>query len=170
MKPKFKRHFRVYLVNEHYGLLATIDDDKDVIVYSDGKTAAGNDTIETTINYFGSYQNPNIKISMMRRDYSSVESYTYNDVNINNYFDISSTTFSDTSQLDRTDLFDVTTMTINKDALVDHISSGDMGVYRLTLKLKPGVDLPTGTYRIMYNLYNGDKPVGDVYTYIIIKD
>ena len=162
--------FRVNLVNEHYGLLATVDDDKDVIVYSDGKTSGGNDTIETTINYFGSYQNPNIKISLKRRDYSTVNSYAYNDVNFADYFDVSLTSFSDTSQLDRTDLFDSSTMTIKKEALLNHITSADMGTYRLTLKLKPGVDLPTGTYRIMYNLYNSNKVVGDVYTYIIIKD
>ena len=162
--------FRVNLVNEHYGLLATIDDDKDVIVYSDGKTSGGTDTIETTVNYFGSYQNPNIKISLKRRDYTTVKSYTYNDVNFADYFDVSLTSFSDTSQLDRTDLFNSSTMTIKKEALVSHVSSADMGIYKLTFKLKQGVDLPTGTYRIMYNLYNGDKVVGDVYTYIIIKD
>ena len=80
------------------------------------------------------------------------------------------TTSYSVDQLDRTDLFDSSTMTIMKEALLNHITSADMGTYRLTIKLKPGIDLPTGTYRIMYNLYNGNKLVGDVYTYIIIKD
>ena len=162
--------FRVNLVNENYGLLSTIDDDKDVIVYSDGKTSGGTDKIEVTMNYFGSYQNPNIKISLKRRDYSTVSNNDYNDVNIADYFDVSSTTFTDTSQLDRTDLFNTSTLTINKNALLNHINSGNMGIYKLSFKLKNTGNLPTGTYRIAFTLYNGDKEIGDVYSYIIIKD
>ena len=61
-------------------------------------------------------------------------------------------------------------MTISKDALLNHLNSGHMGVYNLSLKLKNTGNLPTGTYRIVYTLYNGTKEIGDVYSYIIIKD
>lgn len=162
--------FRVNLVNENYGLLSTIDDDKDVIIYSDGKTSGGTDKVEVTLNYFGSYTNPNVKVSLMRRDYTSVNSYSYNDVNMADYFDLSSTTFSDTSQLDAVNLFDTSTMTISKNALINHINSSSMGNYKLSFKLKNTADLPTGTYRLVFTLYNGNKEIGDVYSYLIIKD
>ena len=86
------------------------------------------------------------------------------------YFDLSSTTFSDTSQLDAVNLFDTSTMTISKDALINHINSSSMGNYKLSFKLKNTADLPTGTYRLVFTLYNGNKEIGDVYSYLIIKD
>jgi len=61
-------------------------------------------------------------------------------------------------------------LTINKNALLNHINSGNMGIYKLSFKLKNTGNLPTGTYRIAFTLYNGDKEIGDVYSYIIIKD
>ena len=109
-------------------------------------------------------------VLLKRRDYTTVNSYTYNDVNIADYFDLSSTTFSDTSQLDAVNLFDTSTMTISKNALLNHINSGTMGNYKLSFKLKNTGNLPTGTYRLVFTLYNGTKEIGDVYSYLIIKD
>ena len=163
--------FRVNLVNENYGLLSSIDDDSDVIVYSNGKTSGGHDKIGVTVNYFGSYTNPNVRISLKRRDYTTVNSYTYNDVNIADYFDVSNITFTDTSQLNVTGLFDNNTLTIKKEALLNHLNSGNMGAYNMTFKLKnSATPYVTGTYRLVFTLYNGDREIGDVYSYIVIKD
>ena len=163
--------FRVNLVNENYGLLSTIDHDSDVIVYSNGKTSGGHDKVDVTLNYFGSYANPNIRVSLKRRDYTTVSSYSYNNVNIADYFDISNITFTDMSQPSITGLYNNNTLTISKDALLNHVNSGNMGTYKMSFKLKTTANpYVTGTYRLVFTLYNGDREIGDVYSYIVIKD
>ena len=162
--------FRLNLVNEKYGLNSEIAEESDTIIYKNGKTTGGEDTVDIDLSYFGSYVDPSIKVSLMRRSYSSINSYDYEEADISKIFDLSSTAFSDNSNLTATDLFDTSTMTIKSDALVGHGDSGEMGTYRISFKLRDDIELKTGTYRIMFTLYNGNHDVGDVYTYIIIKN
>ncbi len=162
--------FRVNLVNEKYGLNSVISEQSDTIVYKNGKTTGGEDVVDLDLYYFGSYANPSIKVSLMRREYDEINSYDYNEVNINTLFDLNNTTFTDLSDVTATDIFDVSTMTIKKSALTDHPDSASMGNYHLSLKLRNDVELTTGTYKIKFTLYNGTHEVGDVYTYIIVKN
>jgi hypothetical protein len=162
--------FRVNLVNEKYGLNSAISEQSDTIVYKNGKTTGGEDVVDLDLYYFGSYANPSIKVSLMRREYDEINSYDYNEVNINTLFDLNNTTFTNLSDVTATDIFDVSTMTIKKSALTGHPDSASMGNYHLSLKLRNDVELTTGTYKIKFTLYNGTHEVGDVFTYIIVKN
>ena len=133
--------------NTIYGLVATANDGDLVINKDTGINDNETNTITFNINYSSGLLNPNLRISLYRRDYDEVYSKRYNLVDIKDYF---SDTFEDTNLDNIYMLFNPPTSTMTK-----------------TLHLKN--NLVSGTYKVLFSLYDNDTFIGSVYKYIVIK-
>lgn len=135
------------IINSSYGLKVSTPDKTKIINKETGETLNKNNSISTTVEYSSSLSAPNIAISLYRRDYTEEFSRSYNLVDLKDYVTTSLTPTR------REKEYVVSTNPIDK---VTHV---------LTLNQ----NLVTGTYKIVYKLYDGNSYVGEVYEYMIIK-
>ena len=138
---------QVKIINFAYGLKATTNDKAKIVDKETGYTENGNNTIATTLKYSSSLSNPYIALSLYRRDYSDVYLQNYNLVDLKDYV---STILTSTS---REKEYEVSTNPLPS------------ATYYLNLK----ENLVTGTYKLVYKLYDGNTYIGEVYEYLIIK-
>ena len=133
--------------NTIYGLVVTANDGELVINKDSGKNDNNTNTMTFNINYSSGLLNPNLRISLYRRKYDEVYSNSYELVDIKDYV---------SDELENTNLqkvymlFDPPESTMNT-----------------TLHLKE--HLTTGTYKVVFTLYDNDTRIGEVYKYIVIK-
>ena len=133
--------------NTIYGLVAIANDGELIIDKETGLNDLETNTITFNINYSSGLLNPNLRISLLRRDYDEVYSNKYNLVDIKDYF---SDEFTE-SNLDKIyTIFNPPTSTMTK-----------------ILHLKD--NLVSGTYKVMFELYDNNTLIGSVYKYIVIK-
>lgn len=136
--------FRV--LNTLYGLDIDMRDEMMVIDKDTGNTLLGNNKLVYLVNYDSLLDNPSIRVSLFRRDYDSVYANSYSKVDLLDYVSNS------------------------------YVKSGDMEYILLN---NPGSstnifmdlrdNLVTGTYRLVFGIYDGDKRIGEVYRYLFIK-
>ena len=107
----------------------------------------GNNSVSVTLRYSSSLSNPNVAISLYRRDYSEVFSQNYNLVDLQDYIE--------------------TTLTEKKREKEYEVSNNPSETTTYFLYLKE--NLVTGTYKLVYKLYDGNEYVGEAYEYVIIK-
>ena len=115
--------------------------------YETGKTQSGSNSLNVTLEYSSSLSNPNVAISLYRRDYSEIYSQNYTLVDLKDYVST------------------ILTATPREKEYV--VSTGPLptATYYLTLK----DNLVTGTYKLVYKLYDGNTYIGETYEYMIIK-
>ena len=99
-----------------------------------------------TIHYTSGLSNPNLRISMYRRNYDEVYSSAYEKVDIKDYVTNTLIDRGDYNYL----LFDNPHET-------------------QTLFLYTRESLKSGTYKIVFSLYDDNTYIGEVYQYVIIK-
>lgn len=137
----------IRVINFAYGLKVITPDKAKIVDYKTGNTISGNNSIAVTLKYSSSLSNPNIALSLYRRDYSEVISQKYNLVDLADY---------------------VTTNLISTGREKEYeISTSPLESVTYYLYLKE--NLVTGTYKLVYKLYDGDTYVGEAYEYLIIK-
>lgn len=136
----------ITIISSMYGLKVDLPEQSLVIDKVTGKGDNDNNAMVFTINYSSGLADPNLRISMYRRKYDEVYSREYEKVDIKDYVE--------NDLLDRGDynylIFENPTET-----------------QLLFLYMKE--NLMSGTYKIVFSLYDGDIYIGDVYKYIIIK-
>ena len=137
----------VTIINFAYGLKATTQDRSKIVDAKTGQTVNGSNTISTTLEYSSSLSNPNITLSLYRRDYTEVFSQDYTLVDLKDY--VSSILTSTNKEKE----YEVSTNPLS------------VGTYYLILN----ENLITGTYKLVYKLYDGNTYIGEVYEYMIIK-
>lgn len=137
----------ITVINELYGLNATIDDNSSIIDAETGFNQKGEAALEYVIDYHSGLENPNIRLQMFRREYTSTFSTDFELVDLQDYI---SANLSSTSN--------------EKEYLI--LSDPEQN-NSLILLLKS--NLLTGTYRLDFNLYDGNVFIGRVSRYIIIK-
>lgn len=137
----------VRIINFAYGLKVVTQDKAKIIDNETGNTSGGNNSIVTTLQYESSLNNPNIAVSLYRRDYTEVFSQKYNLVDLSEY------------------LTNTLTPTLREKEYV--VSTNPVATTTYFLYLKE--NLVTGTYKLVYKLYDGDIYIGEVYEYMIIK-
>ena len=131
----------ITIINSKYGF--KVDIDPETVVFD-----SDNDkNLEFTITYTSLLDNPNIRISMYRRKYDQVYDTNYELVDLQDYVKFALTTTSNTSEY----------------KLID----GPRPTNQMELAMDTG--LLTGTYRLVFKLYDNDTLIGDVIDYIIIK-
>lgn len=137
----------VKIINFAYGLKVITPDKAKIINHETGETASGSNSLSTTLKYSSSLSNPNIAVSLYRRDYSDVFSLNYTIVDLKDYV--------------------TTSLTPTKREKEYEVSTKPVESITYFLLLKP--NLVTGTYKLVYKLYDGDTYVGEAYEYFIIK-
>ena len=122
--------------------------EKQVIINKEtGKNLNGNNTEVFNYKYSSVLSNPEIHISLKRRNYNTVFSTQYDLVDIKDYF---TNEFTSTS--------------IEKEYLLTKNPSDNTNLFLTT---KP--NLVSGTYKVVFSLYDGTNYIGEVYQYLIIK-
>ena len=137
----------VTIINFAYGLKVTTQDKAKIVDNETGLTVAKSNTISTTLQYSSSLSNPNIAISLYRRDYSEIYSQNYTLVDLKDYVST------------------ILTATPREKEYV--VSTGPLPTATYYLSLKD--NLVTGTYKLVYKLYDGNTYIGETYEYMIIK-
>ena len=135
------------IINTDYGLSAEIDDNSVLIDKTTGKTKNDNNELNFAIGYQAEFTDPEIHISLYRRDYSSIYSSTYNLVDLTEY--VTNT---------------LTTTTVANEYLV---TDNPQSTQNFVLNLKENIK--SGTYKIVFSLYDGGNYIGNVEKMIIIK-
>ena len=107
----------------------------------------GNANFMSKIEYSSGLQNPNIAVSLYRRDYSDIYSERYNLVDFADYV---KTYVSPTAR--------------EKEYVVSVKPAKEFNVAYV---LKD--NLVSGTYKLVYKLYDNNTYVGEAYEYIVIK-
>ena len=137
----------VRIINSSYGLKITTEDKLKIVDKDTGFTMNGNANFMSKIEYSSGLQNPNIAISLYRRDYSDIYSERYNLVDFADYV---KTYVSPTAR--------------EKEYVVSVKPAKEFNVAYV---LKD--NLVSGTYKLVYKLYDNNTYVGEAYEYIVIK-
>ena len=113
-----------------------------------GLTLNGTNSILTNVEYSSGLENPNIAYSLYRRDYTD------------DYF---------SQKYNLVDLADYTTNLLTKTKREKEYILTENPISNVNYYLYLKENLVTGTYRIVYKLYDGDTYIGEVYEYMIIR-
>ena len=135
------------IINSAYGLKVTSTDNSKIINKDTGYTLNGNNSLVMNIEYSSALSNPNIAVSLYRRDYSETYSQEYTLVDLKDY------------------VSDLLTATSREKEYV--ISKNPLSSFTKYLSLK--TNLKTGTYKLVYKLYDRNVYVGEAYEYLVIK-
>lgn len=181
--------FPFELLNNQYGLIVEIPPVQVTHDVNTGKDKEGSREIIYTVNTKNGLANPNLKISLQRRTYGGVYDTTYTNVDLANiaealYKDDSNTNLINTNNCFSSYDPDNNASTNNSVCLMynlgDIAKNLDGDTYTFTMTLRDG---PTdseindknnskwksGTYRVVYSMYDGNSLVGEVYEYLIIR-
>ena len=130
-----------------YGLKVDISDKLVIINGKTGYTLNKNNVLLFKYNYSSVLNNPNIRVSLYRRDYSSIYSTNYELVNLKDYI---TNNYQDTSNE-------------NEYLLTDNpVDNTEVFMY-----LKD--NLKTGAYKMTFSLYDSNSYIGKVDQNLIIK-
>ena len=135
------------LINSAFGLKVTTSDGDKIVDKETGVTSDGNNSVVINLGYSSALANPNIAVSLYRRKYIDIYSQEYELVDLKDY---TSNTLVSTKR--------------EKEYVISENPLTNTN-YFLTLKQ----NLMTGTYKLVYKLYDGDTYVGEAYDYMIIK-
>ncbi len=133
--------------NTLYGLKVTADNSQLLINKETGITEDGTNAIAFNLEYSSGLLNPNLRISLHRREYDEVYQDTYTLVDFKDFF---TNDFVTTNREKFYMLFDT-----------------PQSVMSTVFYLKD--NLTSGTYRVQFSLFDNDTYIGEVHKYIIIK-
>lgn len=135
------------IINSAYGLKVTNKDISKIINRKTGMNENGNNMVTCTIEYSSKFKNPRITVSLYRRDYSEEFSQEYELVDIQDY---------------------VQNTLIRTNTEKEYVMSNDPQA-TTTKTYMMNENLMTGTYKIVYKLYDESIYVGEAFDYIVIK-
>ena len=135
------------IINADYGLSAELDDNSVLIDKTTGFTKNNDNVLDFAIGYQAEFENPRISVSLYRRKYDTI-------------YD---------SEYVLTDLAEYVTNTLVKTKIDKEYSVTDNAQTTQNYILNLKENLITGTYKIVFSLYDGDNYIGNVEKMIIIK-
>ena len=135
------------IINADYGLSAELDDNSVLIDKTKGFTKNNDNVLDFAIGYQAEFENPRISVSLYRRKYDTI-------------YD---------SEYVLTDLAEYVTNTLIKTKIDKEYSVTDNAQTTQNYILNLKENLITGTYKIVFSLYDGDNYIGNVEKMIIIK-
>lgn len=136
----------INIINGAYGLKVWFDDKTKIIDKKTGNTLYGNNTLLSHINYSSSLSNPIITVSLERRDYTNIYSLNYNKLDLKEFMTNSLDMFKENEYI---------------------VSTSPQANSTFFLNIKPQVK--TGTYKLVYKLYDNNTYIGDAIEYFIVK-
>ncbi len=137
----------VTIINGTYGLKAKIDDNMKIIDKETGKNLNNNKSLIVNLKYTSSLEKPKITVCLQRRNYETIYDLGYETVDLAEYI---------SDSLD-------TTKTANEYLLTNKPAANINYFYTLKENLK------TGTYKLVFKLYDDNTYIGEVYDYFIVK-
>lgn len=139
---------KIYIINSFYGLKVSTEDNLKIVDDKTGNTQKGNNYYTTQIEYSSGLAHPNIAMSLYRREYGSdIYSQDYNLVDLKDY---------------------VTNTLTNTNNEKEYLVS-DNPIHTSFNYLNFKENLVTGTYKLVFKLYDGNNFIGEAYEYFIIK-
>ena len=136
------------IINKIFGLKVVTFDQMKIINKDTGITEYGTNALNVDIDYQSALNNPKINMHLERRKYDSKYQREYEKVDLRDY---------------------VSTMLIDTNQNLEYVVSTSPVNGKRTQFLNLKENLKTGTYRFVVSLYDGNKLIGKVYDYIIIK-
>ena len=137
----------ITVINEKYGLNSTASEHSVIFNAETGLNQLGEKQLSFDIAYHSGLENPNIRMRLSRRLYSTVYNTEYELVDLNDFVDQTL----------------ITTPNIYEYVVINNPSTTN----RLNLIMNS--NLRTGTYKIDFCLYDGNVLIGLISRYIIIK-
>lgn len=137
----------IIIINSEYGLNVTTDEQTKIVDKTTGKTLHGNNSLIINTDYESRLENPIITVSLYRRNYATEYALNYDLVDLRKYISNSLVEFGKEFEYTAID--------------------GPVSTNKLFYNLKE--NLVTGTYKIVFKLYDDKTYIGDDYEYIIIK-
>ena len=137
----------IRIINDAYGLKVITKDQAKIIDKETGKNEDKTNSIMSSVKYSSKFTKPSISICLYRRNYDEEYSQNYTLVDLQDYL---------VDKLVETN--------VEKEYL---ITKNPSDMITSTFTFKP--ELTTGTYKLLYKLYDDGVFVGDAYEYIVIK-
>lgn len=137
----------ITIINSKYGLKVSTDNNSKIVKKDTGFTLNNSNSFVTNIQYSSGLTNPNIAVSLYRRNYDTIYSQNYDLVDLADY---------------------VTTALTNTSREKEYFVSNNPTATSLYF-LNLGENLMTGTYKIVFKLYDENNYIGEAYEYVIIK-
>lgn len=133
------------VINSRYGLDVNLDDDLKII---DKKTGMvnGNNALVFNMKYSSNLSNPNIRVSLYRREYNDIYDMTYTKVRLLDY---------------------ITNNLVDTGGYLYMFEEHPTDNLNKTLYLKE--NLMSGTYKFVFSLYDSNVYIGEAEEYVIIK-
>ena len=114
-----------------------------------GKTMNDTNVLVFNLEYASGLSNPNLRLSLKRRNYTEAYSLLYDKVDISDYISHSY-------------------QSIGKPNNYEYLL-GNNPLANQTIFLYLKENLVTGTYKVTFSLYDGENYIGEVYNYIVIR-
>ena len=143
-----KIDLNVRIINSAYGLKVITMDPNKIIDKDSGITENETNTLVSVVKYSSQLSAPNIAVSLYRRDYTEEYAQSYTLVDLQEY------------------VSDTLTATSREK---EYVMSASNPMETTTNYYKLNSNLITGTYKLVYKLYDGDTYVGEAFDYIVIK-
>ena len=134
------RNIPINIISTTYGLKPTISDDSTILRSINDKD------LEFTIDYTSRLNNPSIRVAMYRRKYNQVYDTNYDLVDFQDFIDL---------ELVETNHYEY--------LLIDRPNATN------NFDLPMNENLITGTYRLVFRLYDNNTKIGEIIRYIIVK-
>ncbi len=137
----------VRIINSAFGLKVVNKDSNKIIDKETGVNESNGTTLESVVEYSSKLSNPNIAVSLYRRDYDEEYAQTYTLVDLQEFVSNNLTATA------REKEYEVSTSPT--ETITNHF------IFKQNLM--------TGTYKLVYTLYDGDVYVGEAFDYLVIK-
>ena len=134
------RNIPINIISTTYGLRPTISDDSTIL------RSVNDKDLEFTVDYTSRLNNPSLRIAMYRRRYDQVYDTNYDLVDFQDFIDM---------ELVETNHYEY--------VLTDSPNATN------SFDLPMVENLTTGTYRLVFRLYDNNTKIGEIVRYIIVK-
>ena len=135
------------IINSKYGLKVSTEDEYKIVDKNTGQNKNNENKISGFAEYSSGLENPNITVSLYRRKYDTVYAQDYELVDLADYL---SSTLTETDKEN------------------EYLFS-DSPTANMTFDWTTKNNLKTGTYKLVFKLYDNEEYIGEEYEYIIIK-
>ena len=137
----------IVIINSNYGLKVSTDANSKIVSSITGFTDNQNNELDITVEYSSMLSNPNITVSLERRKYDTIYEREYEIVDLQEFV--------------------LDTLT-ESDVEFEYVVT-DTPNSTNNFELHLDEELTTGTYKIVFKLYNGSDYIGEAYEYVIVK-
>ena len=138
----------IQVVSTDYGFSVSLDDLSVLIDKDTGKNKNNTNNLNFTIGYSGGFEHPRVAVTLYRRKYDRIYSYEYEKVDLRNYLSNA-----------------IPSTGVENEYVV---TNSVQATQNFTLPIKNG-NLRTGTYKIVFTLYDGNNKICDMNKVVIIK-